>query len=89
MRNGQAGLVHDLIPVHEQVEVDRARPPAFAAHPSEALFDSEQSLEQLSRPEVGLDPDGAVEELPLLDWPDGIRLADLGHGHDVDSVLGR
>src|SRR5262245_17842330 len=87
MRNRQAGLVHDLVAVHEQVEVDRSRPPALAAHPAEALLDGEQSLQQLPRAEIRLEPDNAVEERPLLDGPDRLGLADLRDGGDVDAVL--
>jgi hypothetical protein len=87
MGDGQARLVHGLLAEQEEVEVDRARPPAFLAHAAEALLDRQQALEQLPRTEIGLDPNGAVQEGALLHGPDGLGLADLGHGGDVDSVL--
>ena len=50
VRNGQAGLVDELFPEDEKVEVDRARPVARAAlaHPAELLLDAEQDIEQRS-----------------------------------------
>ena len=79
MRHGQARLVDDLVPVQEEVEVDRSRSPALLAHAAETLLDREQALEELLRPEIGLDLDCAVEEGALLNGPDGLGLANLGH----------
>ena len=89
MRNGQPGLVEHLVSVQEQVEIDRARPEALSTHAAEPLLDGQQSLEKLARAQVGLDPDGAVQERPLRDRADRLGLADLGHGGQVDAVLGR
>ena len=89
MRDGQAGLLHDHVSVQEQVEIDRARPEALTPHAAEALLDGQQPVEKLARAQLGLDPDDTVEERPLCDRPDRLRLADLGQGDDDDAVLGR
>ena len=43
MRDVEPGLVDDLVPVDEQVEVDDARPPALTAHAPERALDLEQA----------------------------------------------
>ena len=49
MRHPEPRLVHHLVPVHEQVEVDDARPPALTAHPPERALDLQQQVEKSSR----------------------------------------
>src|SRR5262245_11249673 len=89
MRDSQASLLDVHISVQEEVEVDRARPPALAADAAELLLNRKQALEELPRAELGLDLDGAVEKRPLLDRAHGLRLPNLGDGHDVYGVLRR
>src|SRR5262245_44249737 len=89
MRDGQARLGDDLVAVQEQVEVDRPRAVPLTPHAAEALLDGEQPFQQLSRSQLGLDPECAVQERPLLHGPDRLGLPDLGHRDDVQSLLGR
>ena len=49
MRELQARLGDLQVVVHEQVEVNRARPEALAAHAPETRFDREQALQELPR----------------------------------------
>ena len=49
MRHVEPGLVHHLVPVHEQVEVDDARPPSLTAHSPERALDLQQEVEKGSR----------------------------------------
>jgi hypothetical protein len=87
MRHLEAGLVHALVPVEEQVQVERAgaagRPCPDAA---ELGFDREQHVEQAARRQRRLDRDGAVEEPRLVgDWPDRIGLTEGRHRHYFDA----
>ena len=61
MRQGQARLVERDIVVGEQVDVDRARPPALLARAvaAERALDLERAGEQRLRRQRGLDRDGA------------------------------
>ena len=78
MRHGQARLVDDLVPVQEEVEVDRSRSPALLAHAAETLLDRDQALEELLRPYdiVTVQRTGRVA-LPRLERaaPPGMRVA--------------
>ena len=68
MRQRQARLLHDLLAVEEQVEVDRAGPEARALAPdaAEAALDRQQPLEQLPRRQLGRELRGAVQETRLV-----------------------
>jgi hypothetical protein len=57
VRHVEAGLVQHEVTVEQQVEVDRARAPAFlvVAGAAEPALDVEQGLEQLAGRKVGLD----------------------------------
>ena len=68
MRDGEAGLVDRALPEEEQVEVDRARPPARPfAHAAERALDVEQAIEQLARRQVGLQLRDGVQERRLIE----------------------
>ena len=43
MRHAEPRLVHHLVPVDEQVEVDDARPPSLTAHSPERALDLQQA----------------------------------------------
>jgi subtilisin family serine protease len=91
MRDGEPGLGHLAVAVHQQVEVDRPRTEARAAlaRPAKRAFDVEQRLEQLSRLEPGLELRSPVQEARLVEKTDGIRLAqrrDLDHSDAVAPV---
>ena len=75
MRDGQAGLVDHLVAVEQQVEVDRARPPALPALAAQLALDREEDVEQLPRRELGLERGDAVQEPRLVGDADRIRLA--------------
>ena len=51
MGHGETGLVDELAAVEQQVEVDRARPPALAPDAAQPILHGEQAIEQLSRPQ--------------------------------------
>ena len=89
MRDGQAGLVDDLVAVDEEVEVDRARaePRAFAAHAAEPALDREQPLQELARLQLGVELRDAVEEVRLVQVADRLRLAEARNGHERDAFL--
>src|SRR5262245_35532854 len=89
VRDDQSGLVHDLVAVEQQVEVDRARPEALAADPSHSLLDAEQAAEQLPGRELRLESDRAVQERALLDRADGLGFPDLRNGANLNAILGR
>ena len=88
MGQRQARLVEDLVAVDEQVEIDRSRPEALSANPPLARLDVQEPRQELTRRQFRLHLDGAVQERPLLDGPDGLGLTQLGDRHDLDSVLG-
>ncbi len=62
MRDDQAGVVNNLIVKKEQVEVDGARSPFFAAMAAEALLDFQQLVEQLMGIELGVQLSGGVKK---------------------------
>jgi subtilisin family serine protease len=89
VRNAQARLLDDLLPVEEQVEVDRARAVALAhTHAAELALHPEQAVEQLPRRELGADLRGGVDEVRLLEEPDRLRFAQLRNGYDLDVRVG-
>ena len=84
VRDAQPRLVHGLVPVQEQVEVDRPRSIAWAvARPSQLALDREQPVEELPRRQRGLERDGGVQEARLVLEPDGVGLAEGRDGHDL------
>jgi hypothetical protein len=88
VREPQPRLVHGLVAVDEQIEVDRARSPALAFPNSSQLpLDPQQDLQQAAGRQLGLDRDGAVQERRLVDDADGRGLAELRHLEDLDFRL--
>ncbi len=86
VRNREARPLEGLIPVEQEIEIDRARAPA-RAHPSfatQVALDREQPVEQVRRGELRVDRNRAVQEARLVDEPDRIGLAKTGDGHDLD-----
>ena len=87
MRHLEAGLVDALVPVEQQVEVDRsgaARRPSPDA--SELGFDREEPVEQAARRERRFECDGAVEEARLVrNRADRIGLTQGRNGHHLDT----
>ena len=77
MRHVETWLVQHEVTVEQQVEIDRARAPAFlvVAGAAEPALDVEQDVEQLAGREASLDGDGAVHVAGLLDRPPRLRLA--------------
>ena len=72
MRKREPGLVDDPVPVEEQVEVDRTRPPARSRpDAAQTLLDLEEELEERPRPDLRLELDRAVQVGRLLDGPHG------------------
>src|SRR4051812_32527676 len=89
MRNGEARLVDLLVPVDEQVEVDRPRAEARALpRPAEPPLDVEEAVEELARPQLRVDRRRRVEEARLVGVSDGVRLALGRHGDDLNARLG-
>jgi subtilisin family serine protease len=89
VRNAQTWLLDDLLPVEEQIEVDRPRPEALTgAHPAKSALDVEQTVEQLPRRELGADVRRAVDEVRLVEEPDRLRFAQRRHGDDLDLRIG-
>src|SRR5436190_10759930 len=88
MRNLQPRLVHDLVAVEQEIEVDRARAAcgAFARAP-ELLLDRKQTVEELARGQIGLDSRRSVQEAGLILDPDWIGLANRGDRQQPDPVL--
>ena len=62
MRQGQAGRGEDLVAVEEQVEIDWAGPPFFAADAADLPFDLQQALEQSGRRKRGRNFHRAIEK---------------------------
>lgn len=60
---GEAGGVHDLVAVEEDVEVDRARGPLEGAGSAELGFGGEEAVEEGVGVEGGLDFGNGVEEV--------------------------
>jgi subtilisin family serine protease len=87
--NAQTGLRDDLLPVEEQVEVDRPRSVALAgAHTPELALHLEQAIEESARRELGADARGRVEEVRLLEEPDRLGFTESRHGKDVELRIG-
>ena len=90
MGNFEARLVHDFVPVHEQIEVDRPRPPAGSvANAPELTLDAEERVQELARGQARLESHCAVQELGLVDVPDRSSLAQCGDLEDLHARLGR
>lgn len=87
VRDVQPLLVHDLVPVQEQVEIDGARAEAAPARPAELALEREQAVEQVARPQLGLHDGRCVQKPRLVDEPDRVGLAERGHRHDLDERL--
>src|SRR5262249_52511305 len=84
MRHSETGLVDLFAPVHEQIEVDDARPPALLADPPQRALDVEEQVEELSGRERRLQDDRAVQELRLRDRADRLGLAQPRDGENLD-----
>lgn len=84
MRYSQTRLVDDLVPVHQQVEIEGSRPPALTANPPELTLDAQERLQKLLRSERRLGGHGSVQEPRLLDDPDRVGLAERRDGDDLD-----
>jgi hypothetical protein len=87
MRHPEPRLVDALVPVEEQVQVERAgaaRRPCSDA--SELGFDRLHRVEQAARRQRRLECDGPVEEPRLVgDRADRVGLTEGRHGHDFDT----
>ncbi len=89
MGHTQSRLVHHFVGVHEQVEIDRPRPPARSApDPAQRALRAEKDVQKLARGQGRLDRDGAVQEPWLVDHTDGVRLLQGRDPDDLDAVLG-
>ena len=67
MRNGQARAIDDLIAKQHDVEVERARSPAFSfAHPTLLQLDALSVIEQRIGRQGGFQRDGGVEIVRLI-----------------------
>ena len=85
MRHPEAVLVHGLIAVDEQVEIDRpgAEPGALAL-PAQGALDREQRVEERARRQVRLQRHRPVQEARLVEIADRVGLAEARDGHDLD-----
>src|SRR5205807_8724362 len=88
MRDGQARLVHDLVAVDQEIEVDRARAPELGSHSAEPALDREDAVENLMGTQACGDSYRSVEEARLLDRADRLRVAERRDRDDVDPRLG-
>jgi subtilisin family serine protease len=89
VRNAQTWLLDDLLPVEEQIEVDRTRPVALArTHAAEPALEFEQAVEQLPRREPRVDARRTIYEVRLLEEPNRLCLAQRRHGDDLDLRIG-
>ena len=89
VRHAQARLVDDLVPVHEQVEVDRPGPPALAvAHATQLALGVEQDVEQLARETMWSPARRRRSGTGLVDDAHGLRLPQLGELEELDSPCG-
>lgn len=74
--NGKPRLLHDLVAVQKEVEVDRpwseSRPRPL---PAELALHGEEPREELARPELGLDSHRTVQEAGLVEEADRFGLA--------------
>ena len=84
MRNDEIGIVEHEVVVQEDVDVERARTPAFDANASSFLLQIVRPIEQRVRFEPGGDSDNGVQERVLLGTADGIGLVDARDGLDRD-----
>ena len=82
-------LVDHLVAVEQQVEVDRARPPALPALAPQPTLDGEEDVEQLPRRELGLERGDAVQKPRLVGDADRIRLAQGRDGDDARELCDR
>ena len=71
VRDGQAGQVHDLVSVKEQIEVDGARAVAgtVAANATQPALDRQKPVEELAGRELGLDRGRTVQKPGLVGVP--------------------
>src|SRR5437016_5848253 len=90
MRDAKARLVDPLVPVQQEVEVERPRAAGkpLAAAPELAL-DAQEQLQERARRQGRLHRSRAVEEAGLInDRADGVGFAERRDGDDLDSRLG-
>src|SRR5690349_13170158 len=86
MRYGQTRLADDLLPVQEEVEIDRARPvPRTGARAPELALDVEQHGEQVLRAERGVNRRDTVQKRRLVAIAPGLRLAQPRDGHELHT----
>ena len=68
VRNFQPGLADPLVPIHQNIQIQRARAVANACLPipPEFFFDPQQALEQGSRAQIGLQCDHRIQKARLV-----------------------
>jgi len=94
MRNLQARFADPLVPIYQNIQVERTRAVADSggAVPAEFLLNSEQTLEQGARVEIGLDGDNGVEEAGLTGEANGLggveRRAAHGTAERLEAIRG-
>jgi hypothetical protein len=82
VRQRQPWRLHTAGPVPEQVEVERARPPADRPLTPELRLDGLETIEQRERFEGRLELDDGVSKARLLHAPDRLGLVHLRHAGD-------
>ena len=88
-----AGMGHDEIlritnqvSIKKQIEVDRSRSIALAAHPAELSLDFKEGTQKLAGRQIGLQPGGGVQVRSLA-WraADRLGLMEGGNLGDLDA----
>lgn len=87
MGNAKARLIHHVVGIDEQVQVDLSgAPPPPVPRAPELTLDPKQRVEKLARRQRRLDRGCAVQEARLVEYADGIGLAQLRYGDDFDAI---
>jgi hypothetical protein len=89
MRDMQPGLVDRLAAEDENVDVDRARPPALAPLAAKLPLNGKHGVEQAARRQRRFDAGGRVQEGRLVRLAPGRRLVEGGHRLDAYRGVAR
>src|SRR5437879_6189749 len=86
MRHDHVLLIADQVAIEKQIEIDRTRSIALAAHPAELSLDFKESTEKLPGRQIGLYAGGGVQVRSLA-WraADGRGLMEAGNLGDLDA----
>lgn len=89
MRHDEPGLVDHVVPVQNQIQIERARRAEVRPRPAEAMLDREQSIQQRTGRERRIRDQRAVQDGRLRILADVRRLVERGDANVEEDGLKR